>query len=155
MKSKNKTKQKRIFFKQQILYLFGVFVCLLPFKKGYLEWEAFAGNVDNNRNKNIEFSRADILIAADVIYDIEVIDSLVGIVKSFLSESLSRTKQAIFAITKRNIASFELFLHKVRTYGIDCDWLVTNCDTLPKVFECTFTQERSDVQVARLTVQDV
>jgi hypothetical protein len=111
--------------------------------------------VNDNRNNNVEFSRADILIAADVIYDIEVIDSLVGVVKSFLNESLSKKKQAIFAITKRNIASFELFLDKVQTYGIDCDWLITNCASLPKVFECTFTQERSDVQVARLTIQDV
>jgi hypothetical protein len=111
--------------------------------------------VNDNRNNNVEFSRADILIAADVIYDIEVIDSLVGVVKSFLNKSLSKKKQAIFAITKRNIASFELFLDKVQTYGIDCDWLITNCDILPKVFECTFTQERSDVQVARLTIQDV
>mmetsp|Transcript_12804 Transcript_12804/g.20614 ORF Transcript_12804/g.20614 Transcript_12804/m.20614 type:complete len:112 (+) Transcript_12804:715-1050(+) len=96
------------------------------------------------------FRHADVLIAADVIYDITVIDSLVLVVKSFLEQD-PRAKQTIFAITKRNMASFELFLNKIREHGINCSWLTKNCASLPKVFECTFTQDRFDVQVARFT----
>jgi hypothetical protein len=122
-----------------------------------LEWEAFVKN--NNPSRNVDdvtmhsFSRADVLIAADVIYDSELIDSLVGVAQSFLSESLSpRKRQAIFAITKRNMRSFQLFLDKVQRYGIDCEWLISDCSTLPRVFECNFTQDRCDVKVACLTI---
>jgi hypothetical protein len=99
------------------------------------------------------FSRSEILIAADVIYDTTVIDCLVLVVKAFLLDAPT-LKQAIFAITKRNMSSFHLFLEKVREHDIICTWLAsgTDCDSLPRFFDCSFSQERCDVQIARLTM---
>jgi hypothetical protein len=102
------------------------------------------------------FLNADVLIAADILYDVVVIDSLVALVKLFLLQSPS-TNEAIFAITKRNLVSFERFLNQVRMHSISCDWLASgdDCEALPHVFACNFAQSRAAVQIARLTMLSI
>lgn len=134
--------------------------------QGYLEWNAFAeGFRDDGQDDQVvtcemattraAFVRADILIAADVIYDTSEVDSLVRVVRCFLLESPT-SKQAIFALTKRNERSFDLFLNRVRLHGIHCTWLAggKDCDAFPKVFESAFTQSRNDVRIARLAMSE-
>ena len=132
------------------------------------------------------FQRGDLLIAADVIYDTTVIDSLVRVVRNFLvpkaphhlhpSDDVDHTsasvcdndttstnllqqhhqqkKVAIFAITKRNMNSFHLFLDRLSVHGIHCTWLAdgTDCDALPRIIESTFAQPRKDVHIAQLAM---
>jgi hypothetical protein len=104
----------------------------------------------NNSGEN--FLAADVLIAADVIYDVTVTEGLVELVKLFLLQSPS-TKEAIFAITERNLVSFELFLNRLETHNIFCNWLADrdDCEALPHVFQCNFSQSRADVRIGRLT----
>jgi hypothetical protein len=110
-----------------------------------------------------ELLKSDVLIAADVIYDISVVESLVSIIRHFLaggdnnnkasSVDDDRTdKQAIFALTKRNIKSFETFLDNLHQYGISCQWLArgSDWDNLPRIFRCNFVQPRFDVYIAAL-----
>jgi hypothetical protein len=129
--------------------------------QGYLEWESFAISEFKERTEiqtspdptMVAFQKAQILIAADVIYDVSVIDKLVLVVKSFLTQSSQEPqepKEAILAITKRKMSSFHLFLERVANHGICCEYLSTNCDNLPKIFFCNFPQGRKDVQIARL-----
>jgi predicted nicotinamide N-methyase len=112
------------------------------------------------------FQRADVMIAADVIYDTTVLDGLVRVVRKFLmmgsqtlpSDSINNTeKVAFFAITQRNIESFNLFIQKVEVYGISCTWLADgdDCDSLPSIVESTFSQPRKDVRIAQLALSDV
>eukprot|EP00536_Pseudo-nitzschia_multiseries_P001968 jgi/Psemu1/301130/fgenesh1_kg.26_\ len=136
--------------------------------QGYLEWGAFVKDYEPNSNDGIAkkgaaafddtmkaFSEADILIAADVIYDIASIDSLLNVVKCFLMES-PKSKQAIFATTRRNMATFEFFLETIEKYDMFCTWLARNedCDALTKVFEGNYLQGRHDVQICRIHMTD-
>lgn len=102
------------------------------------------------------FAAADVLIAADVIYDVTAVDGLVELVKLFLLES-PPTKEAIFAITMRKLVSFGVFLDRLKTSNIVCDWLADNHDSeaLPHVFQCNFTQSRADVRICRLTITSI
>jgi hypothetical protein len=108
-----------------------------------------------------ELLKSDVLIAADVIYDVSVVESLVSIIRHFLASGDNdkastvdnRTdKQAIFALTKRNIKSFETFLDHLHQYGISCQWLArgSDWDNLPRIFRCNFVQPRFDVYIAAL-----
>ena len=99
------------------------------------------------------FFTSDIMIAADVIYDTLAIDSLVALVKLFLLQSASK-REAVFALTKRNLASFGQFLARLEKHMILCDWLAKgdDCEALPHVFACNFAQSRDDVRIARLTL---
>ncbi|KAG7361443.1 lysine methyltransferase [Nitzschia inconspicua] len=125
--------------------------------EGYLEWESFAhptGLTVNEMNDDpamVSFQRAQVLIAADVLYDVSVIDSLVLVVKRFLTQQSNRQrKEVIFAITRRNMNTFNLFLDHLRGHGIHCTYLAKSCENLIKMFPCNFFQGREDVQVAQL-----
>ena len=123
-----------------------------------MEWGSFSNeNIEEQEDaahlKSLEaFNRADVLIGADIVYDVHMISSLVAVVKSFLTKSQSN-KKAIFGITRRNIATFELFLANLIENGIFCEWIAKgeDCDRLPKLFHCKFNQPRSDIQIACLT----
>ena len=102
------------------------------------------------------FSRSEILIAADVIYDADAIDPLINVVKCFLAESPT-SRKAIFSSTKRNAATFEYFLETIRKYDMTYTWLVRNedCDSLVKIFEGNYIQKRSDVQICSIQLDTV
>jgi hypothetical protein len=99
---------------------------------------------------------ADVLVGADVCYDVEVIESLIAVVKCFLMQS-PKTKEAIFGITMRQMATFEMFLGHLQKYSIFCEWIAqgSDCESLPKVFQCNFNQPRTDVRIACLTVKSL
>lgn len=94
------------------------------------------------------FSEADILFAADVIYDINAIDPLLQVVRYFLLGS-PLSKKAIFSSTKRNVTTFEFFLETIRKHGMTYTWIARNeeCELLTKIFEGNYVQKRSDVQI--------
>ena len=131
-----------------------------------MEWTSFVESLEKKTPSLVapsELLRSDVLIAADVIYDISVVDSLVSIIRHFLARGEDednattstdgRTdKHAIFALTKRNIKSFETFLDRLQRYGISCQWLARESDweNLPRIFRCNFVQPRFDVYIAAL-----
>lgn len=101
-----------------------------------------------------KFHEADILLAADVIYDRSVIESLVAVMHTFLLADPNK-KEAILAITKRNLVTFEIFLKHVNKCNIYTEWIADGgmCSSLPRVFKCKFSQERSDVRIASLKMK--
>ena len=130
---------------------------------GYLEWSTFLSSKDNivteDRSKDeIEslsaFYEADVLIAADVTYDVNELECLVAVVHSFLRVD-PYTKQAIFGITRRNMATFERFLSLLVQYDVEYVWIADGavCNALPKLFPCNFVQNRSDVRIVLLTIK--
>jgi predicted nicotinamide N-methyase len=126
-------------------------------QQGYLEWGAFGDpeyvpSNDDEKMSQQAFEGADVLIAADVIYDVKVIDSLVQVIHKFLANNHAN-KEAILAVTKRNMKTFQLFLNSINKQGFVCECLVRDCSTLPKIFHCNFTQDRCDVLIARLTLE--
>lgn len=99
-------------------------------------------------------TEADVLIAADVIYDVAVIEDLVAVIKYFLLAD-PMEKEVILAITRRNLATFELFLQSLRSFDISSEWIADgqDCNSLPKVFKCNFNQSRLDVRIASLKLK--
>lgn len=134
-------------------------------KQGYLEWSSFIDSSSHEVADDLPaskehdqacleaFSSADIMIAADVTYDIGSLMPLVAIVLQFLQKSPS-TKKAIFGITKRNMNTFNTFIELLKEKGIVYEWIWSgqDCPPLPVWFPCKFTQQRSDVKIASLTM---
>jgi hypothetical protein len=117
-----------------------------------------------------EFTNAQVLIAADVLYDVDSIDSLVKVVKLFLSGTstvktrlnasqecplevviVEKKKLVILAVTRRNVTTFGFFLNAIQKHGIGYTYLATRCDVLSPIFGCNFSQGRDDVQIVQLT----
>lgn len=122
-----------------------------------MEWSACADSKSEDvaLAESVEaLRRADVLIGADILYDRTVIESLVAVVKKFLRQS-PKTKEAIFGITVRNMATFEIFLDHLRQYGIFYDWIAqgNDCERLPSLFPCNFNQTRKDIRIASLKVK--
>lgn len=143
---------------------------MFPFLlQSYLEWEAFvndytlrkSGNIDDEPNDTFDktyeaFLEADILFAADVIYDITAIDDLIKVVRCFLNESPT-SKQAIFSSTKRHEATFEFFLETIRRHGMSYTWIARNeeCESLKRIFEGNYVQNRCEVQICRIQMSSI
>lgn len=122
--------------------------------QGYLEWTSFAAGSQSEVDKQSlnAFNEADLLLAADVAYDVGALKDLVIVVLRFLEQS-PKTKQAIFGITRRNMQTFHTFLGLLREEGIVYDWIwdgETPGPKLPVRFPCNFIQERTDVRIASL-----
>lgn len=126
----------------------------LNIKESHLDWSSFS---QESPGQPMDFSQydsllaADVLVAADVVYDVSGLTHLVAVVRKFLLCSTS-SKYAIFAITRRNMATFATFLSLLDNEGIAYRWIAsgTECAKLPKFFMCRFNQGRSDVQIALL-----
>ncbi len=107
-------------------------------------------------------SNADVLIAADVVYDRSVIPQLVQVVKSLLTSSSSSSKNksekvAIFATTFRNADTFALFENELEKCDDDicCDYVDSDgIDKLPNIFPCYHQQPRSHVRICIITVKN-
>ena len=135
----------------------------LLWPQGYLEWSIFSEEMETTSSRKnqsrdkmhdavlSEFYSADVLLAADVCYDIAVIDSLVLVMQSFLQQSTS--KYALFAITKRNMTTFETFLGLLKKRHIKYEWVMrgSDCETIPQIFPCNFVQTREEICIARLS----
>lgn len=143
---------------------------MFPFLfQSYLEWEAFvkdytlrkSASIDDEVNEIFDkayeaFLEADILFAADAIYDITAIDDLIRVVRCFLNESPT-SKQAILSSTKRNIATFEFFLETIRKHDMTYTWIARNeeCESLKRIFEGNYLQNRYDVQICRIQMSSM
>lgn len=118
---------------------------------GYLEWGLFDSRGAVSASCDA-LNKADVLLAADVLYDKSSIDPLLQTLKEFLG-SISQPRKVLIATTKRNVATFELFQRKLPEYQIRSSFLVKEgaCGDIPVVFPAKFTQSRFDVSILLLT----
>lgn len=123
--------------------------------QGYLDWEQYAKEPSEYKahcihQKSMEtsvkaLSRAHVLLAADVIYDVEVIASLARAVRRFLT---SDDKVAIFATTLRNRATFDAFENELLDQGILCKYVEREIlERVPYIFPVYHVQPRSDIRI--------
>ncbi|KAL7526265.1 hypothetical protein ACHAXR_001403 [Thalassiosira sp. AJA248-18] len=104
-------------------------------------------------------STADVLLAADVVYDISCFPDLVGTVYKFLSgqtktpKNHSRERVAIFATTYRNKNTFGLFERELEEKNIICVY-DHSINDLPNIFPCYFNQPRTDVRVCTMKIMN-
>mmetsp|Transcript_17562 Transcript_17562/g.33305 ORF Transcript_17562/g.33305 Transcript_17562/m.33305 type:complete len:418 (+) Transcript_17562:48-1301(+) len=140
-----------------------------PVTTGYLEWEHFskdkqyvkdeAGGSTVKKSPSIYQSpttsmalakNADVLIAADVVYNHSQIPTVVSCVTTFLSGS--RNKLAIFATTYRNEKTFNFFEEKLKNEGIKICYVPTSqIENMINMFPCYFDQPRTDVRICTMT----
>lgn len=142
--------------------------CSRKLTSGYLEWTECAegDNHENSRraistSEPFQFSNAEVLLAADVIYDASQIPSLVRSVKVLLSsgsgddtiDAAEEKRKAIFATTFRNGKTFALFTSELRREGISSNYVEKkSIASLPDIFPCYFTQPRSDIRICTMTM---
>lgn len=153
-------------------------------QKGYLEWDEFhsqdmtkfvEAEEPNNDIQNgngsesnqymqspkaslIAAMNADVLIAADVIYDRSVIPQLVKVVRNILtsSSSVDKQKTAIFATTYRNADTFALFQKELEMCSddLDCNFIDSDeLQSMPYIFPCYYKQPRSHVRICIISVK--
>ena len=101
-------------------------------------------------------SRANILLAADLVYDVACIPDLVATVCKFLSQTQQspdddNERVAIFATTFRNKDTFALFEKELEERSITCEY--HSIDGLPNIFPCYWNQPRTDVRVAHMKLK--
>ena len=101
-----------------------------------------------------EFQQADLLIAADVAYDRDVLQPLVRTVRRFLQSKNNNNlkKKALFATTRRNLETFRLLRHQVAAHHIACRILDYHPSKYPVLFPKKFHQKRHDVELWELTL---
>jgi hypothetical protein len=106
----------------------------------------------NSGNIRALLDDADVLLAADVVYDVHCIPNLVRTVKDFLSfGKRMENKKAVFATTYRNKNTFGLFENELEKSGIQCDYMSKQLqEELPNVFPCYFNQPRGDVRICTM-----
>jgi hypothetical protein len=94
---------------------------------------------------------AEVLVAADVAYDIDLNTALSKSVYRFLSGGEDRV--AIFAMTLRNQYTFESFECDLKRLGIQCKYEDKEIvDNLPKIFPVYHVQPRSDVRIIKMSL---
>ncbi|KAL3784935.1 hypothetical protein HJC23_000020 [Cyclotella cryptica] len=126
---------------------------------GFLEWGDLGDCKQNdgleirqsvtNSGSTTALLNADVLLAADVVYDIHCIPDLVCTVNRFLSCGNSlENKKALFATTYRNKTTFDLFENELEKRGILCDYIPKQLqEGLPSIFPCYFNQQHADVRL--------
>lgn len=141
-----------------------------PVTTGYLEWEQFSEALEEQERAMIECTvptrsqtihqppeiskeiakNADVLVAADVVYDRSIIPALISCVSKLLSDSPD--KLAVFATTFRNEKTFNLLEEKLKEEGIRCSYAPrSHIESLPRIFPCYFVQPRTDVRICTMT----
>lgn len=136
---------------------------------GKLEWGDYSREESENQiNGHVHgypwasstelLSKADVLIAADVVYIQEVIPDLVATVSKFLSQmehcngTTTDKRMAIFATTFRNKATFGMFEKELVGKNIECTH-DHSLEDLPNIFPCYYNQPRSDVRVCTMRLK--
>ncbi|XP_039253374.1 protein-lysine N-methyltransferase EEF2KMT-like [Styela clava] len=98
----------------------------------------------------------DIVFAADVVFDPAILNHLVKTVRSVLRHSTALNDHnkkvtdypfACFSITVRNPSTFELFLHELDKYGLDCIEMPLN------VFKVFYFDGSSDVKLLKIVLR--
>lgn len=131
-----------------------------PISHGYLEWNAYALWSDVGESLNAMHSwsivdDADVLVAADVVYDRDELDALVGTFQRFASSGHSlKRKRILLASTSRNQETFEMLMEKLRQNNIIANLAMKGCEcaSIPCVFPLKFRQHRTDVSIYSLSL---
>jgi len=107
--------------------------------------------IDASEQSSIEaISKADVLLAADVVYDVNCIPDLVSTVSKFLNQAGGGSERiAIFATTYRNERTFSIFENQLEKHQIVCEY-EHSLEHLPNIFPCYWNQSRSDVRVCTM-----
>jgi hypothetical protein len=85
----------------------------------------------------------DILIAADVVYDVGAIPALVTVARKFLEGGKDRT--AYFATTMRNERTFDLFINCLESEGVVYEEL--KGFDYEELFDTFWTQKREEIRL--------
>lgn len=97
------------------------------------------------------FQIADVLLAADVVYDIDSVPILGKLVALFLSSG--RDRNAIFATTLRNRRTFDLFEAELLKHKITCRYEdASTIASLPNFFPIYHVQPRLDTRICTMTL---
>jgi len=105
---------------------------------------------DASEQSSIEaISKADVMLAADVVYDVNCIPDLVSTVSKFLDNQTGSERIAIFATTYRNERTFGIFENQLEKHHIICEY-EQSLEHLPNIFPCYWNQSRSDVRVCTM-----
>jgi predicted nicotinamide N-methyase len=131
----------------------------------HLDWNDVVIAASRTRNENegkdettmippglTAVANANVLLAADVIYDGSVVPSLVRLIHYFFesqSLSIARPKNVLFAATLRHQSSMELLEKELASRQMTLNLLASgqDCDELPRLFPTKFVQPRSDVRI--------
>jgi len=105
-----------------------------------LDWEHFSPS-----SYNID---PDVILAADVVYDNELIKALISVLKSFLCQN-SKQPKAYIATTKRNDKTFNFFLQLLQDNGIE-HTDITNSAKLSNLF----CYPREHITLSHLTAKN-
>lgn len=115
---------------------------------GYLEWNECAKDLDNEVVQSMAsleaLDEADVILAADVLYDVEAIKPLVEVMERSLCKP---DNCALVASTVRNRATFNTFVEELTKHQISTNTLQVNLNDIPKVFYTRFNQPRSDIRL--------
>mmetsp|Transcript_18767 Transcript_18767/g.33965 ORF Transcript_18767/g.33965 Transcript_18767/m.33965 type:complete len:100 (+) Transcript_18767:884-1183(+) len=92
-------------------------------------------------------SEAQVLLGADIVYDVPVIPCLAQTIKGFLSTK-EEEKIAIFATTLRKKDTFDAFELQMMKQGIECEYVESEMlESMPYTFPVYNVQPRSDVRI--------
>ena len=114
--------------------------------------------IDASEHTSIQaLSKSNVLLAADVVYDVDCIPDLVSTVSKFLSQSKvaeDDEKIAIFATTFRNKSTFNLFEEELEMNNVLCAYYDQSMiDELPNIFPCYWNQPRTDVRICTMRLK--
>ena len=144
-----------------------LFACI---KKGKLEWGDYSKGKRDTSSSSVGYpwadsinalSTADVLLAADVVYDHDPIPALVATVSLFLTgqgDVLSNDNDdgyervAIFATAFRNKDTFALFERELEQKRVVCTYDQSS-EEWPNVFPCYVNQPRTDVRVCTMKMK--
>ena len=100
-------------------------------------------------------SQAQVLLAADVVYDVQVIPCLVQTVRGVLSDG-GNGKVSIFATTLRNKETFNIFEKHLSQQGIECDFVRRETlESIPYTFPVYNVQPRSDIRICFMRLSEL
>jgi len=126
---------------------------------GKLEWSDYSNTqkdgelISASSDYQTSIEELDLLLAADVVYDVSCIADLVKTVSKFLScNPGERERIAIFATPFRKKSTFALFEKELERNHIVCTY-EPSLELLPNVFPCYWNQPRTDVRVATMRLK--
>eukprot|EP00978_Attheya_sp_CCMP212_P024897 scaffold78995_cov48-Attheya_sp.AAC.10 len=93
----------------------------------------------------------EVLLVADVVYDRTEIPHLVLAVRTFLEQG---GEYAIFATTYQNQVTFDLFQTSLKQQGVMVQEIPEEIlSNLPRWLPCYYSQLRSEVRIAIMTIE--
>lgn len=132
--------------------------------QGYFEWGDYAeeqqielssssstGSSSGSGAMVERMKEFEVLLAADVVYDRTDIPHLVSAVRTFLEQG---GEYAIFATTYRNQVTFDLFQTSLKQEGVTVQEIPKDIiSNLPQWLPCYYSQLRSEVRIAIMTIK--